>query len=137
MIRASKNSDGRQTMQARVLAAVISQSAAPLSIHELLEAAKTEVPGLGIATVYRNIARMLAAGEINAVVIPGQPPRYERTGKPHHHYFYCEHCGRVFDLPGCVNGLRQMVPEGFRALRHDLTIYGACRNCESHPVEHL
>ena len=38
-------------MQARVLSAVISQSAAPLSIHELLEAAKTEVPkGLGIAT---------------------------------------------------------------------------------------
>lgn len=116
-------------MQARVLSAVISQSAAPLSIHELLEVAKTEVPGLGIATVYRNIARMLAAGEIKAVILPGQPPRYERVGKPHHHFFFCESCGRVFDLPGCVSNLYRMVPEGFRTSRHDLTLYGACRSC--------
>lgn len=131
MTRASRNSDGRQTIQARVLSAVISESAAPLSIHELLEAAKTEVPRLGVATVYRNISRMLAAGEINAVILPGQPPRYERAGKPHHHYFYCEQCGRVFDLPGCVAGLLRLVPEGFRAVRHDLTLYGACRTCTS------
>jgi Fur family ferric uptake transcriptional regulator len=116
-------------MQARVLSAVIGRSAAPLSIQEWLATAQREIPGLGIATVYRNIARMLAAGEINPVTLPGQPPRYERAGKPHHHYFYCEQCSRVYDLPGCVSGLLQMVPEGFCALRHDLTLYGTCRSC--------
>jgi len=129
MHTASRNSGGRRTLQGRVLAAVIAQSAAPLSIAELLEMAKHQVPGLGIATVYRNVGRMLEAGEIVAVILPGQPPRYERVGKPHHHYFYCELCGRVFDLPGCVAGLLHLVPEGFRAARHDLNFYGACRTC--------
>lgn len=125
--------DGRLTKQARVLSAVIARSSAPLSIQELLDTAKREVPGLGIATVYRNITRMMEAGEVVAVTLPGQPPRYERAGLPHHHYFYCDRCGRVFDLPGCVAGLCHLAPEGFQAFRHDIILYGACRQCAGAP----
>ena len=47
-----------------------------LSIAEVLETASKKVPNLGIATVYRNIGAMKDAGEIGAVVLPGQPDRY-------------------------------------------------------------
>lgn len=51
-----------------------------LSQKEVKELASSEVPNIGIATVYRNFRTMEDAGEINAIELPGQPDRYVLEG---------------------------------------------------------
>ena len=119
----------RRTKQRATLTEVLDRSERPLSVAELHAAASKRVAGLGIATVYRAIAAMLEGGEITAVEIPGEPPRYERAGKEHHHHFSCERCERVFDLSGCLENLRKMLPPKFEVRGHSVTLYGLCPAC--------
>lgn len=84
---------------------------------------------MGIATVYRRVERWLETGAAVTVEIPGQQNRYETSGKAHHHHFVCEDCGSVFDLPGCVKGIDGLLPPGFKAKKHDLSVFGTCPRC--------
>jgi Fur family ferric uptake transcriptional regulator len=69
---------------------------------------------------------------IHPVELPGEPPRYElREAAEHHHHFRCRTCAAVFNLDGCVEGLKGMLPEGFRMTGHDIVIYGYCEACNT------
>ena len=100
-----------------------------MSPQEILEQASKEVPTVGIATVYRTLRALEDLGEIVAVELPGEPPRYELAGKQHHHHFMCESCGRAFDIDACPGDLAQMTPKGFKLKRHDITLFGICVEC--------
>ena len=119
----------RKTKQREALQAVFEQSERPLSIAELLDAASKRVDGLGVATVYRAVNALLSEGTVTVVDIPGEPVRYERAGKGHHHHFQCEKCARVFDIAGCLDNLRALVPPKFRVRTHEVTLYGLCATC--------
>lgn len=119
----------RKTKQRDALRAVLERSERPLSIAELLEAASERIDGLGIATVYRAVSALRDEGWLDAVEIPGEPPRYERSDKEHHHHFRCETCDRVFDVAGCIDNLRSLVPPAFRIKGHAVTLYGLCAGC--------
>jgi Fur family transcriptional regulator, ferric uptake regulator len=119
----------RQTRQRDALKETLSRAERPLSVEELLEGAARRVDGLGVATVYRAVAALLEAGWIHAVEIPGEPKRYERSDKGHHHHFCCEQCDRVFDVSGCPDGVRKLAPPKFRVRDHSVTLYGLCAAC--------
>ena len=121
----------RKTRQAETINAVLDSHPAPMTAFELHARARINSPRLGIATVYRQLGQMLRRDQLVQVELAGQPCRYERAGKAHHHHFVCGNCGQLFALPGCVTGLNKFVPEGFHALRHELTVFGACRDCAS------
>ncbi len=119
----------RKTKQRDAVRAVLAAAERPLSIDELLKAASRRVDGLGIATVYRAVALLLDDDWIEAVEIPGEPPRYERTDKGHHHHFQCQECDRTFDIAGCLDNLRKLAPSKFRVKEHSVTLYGLCASC--------
>ena len=77
----------RKTMQRDVVLQVLTEAGRPLSPQEIFDAAKAEVPSLGIATVYRNIKTLLENGTLQPVELPGAAQRYEIAGKHHHHHF--------------------------------------------------
>ena len=52
----------RNTRQRSAIRDAIAQAQRPLLPQEVLEAARTEVPGLGIATVYRNLKALVEEG---------------------------------------------------------------------------
>jgi Fur family ferric uptake transcriptional regulator len=119
----------RKSKQRDALREVFEHAERPLSIGELLEGASKRVDGMGVATVYRAVSALLSEGWIQAVEIPGETARYERSGKEHHHHFQCEKCDRVFDIAGCMDNLRKLVPPKFRIRTHDVTLYGLCARC--------
>lgn len=119
----------RKTKQRDALREVLEHSERPLSVGELLEAAAKRVDGLGVATVYRTVGALMSEGAVAAVEIPGEPVRYELANKEHHHHFQCEKCARVFDIQGCMDNLRLLVPPKFRIRTHDVTLYGLCAGC--------
>lgn len=106
-------------------------SSRPLSPREVLAQGQTFVPGLGLATVYRNIRRLLEEGWLVEVPLPGSPSRYELADRPHHHHFHCRSCDRVFDLEVCGIAFDRVVSAGYRVEQHDLTLSGRCPHCQT------
>lgn len=119
----------RRTRQRDAVRRVVDAARHPLSAAEIHDAAARLQEGLGIATVYRTIKALLDAGELVAVSLPGDTPRYERAALGHHHHFHCRACGRVFEVDGCPGGLARLAPRGFAVDGHELVLYGRCKGC--------
>ena len=67
----------RRTKQRNAILGSIRSAEGPLSIAQIHERAGEEIPGLGIATVYRAVKALREGGEIVAVDLPGEEPHYE------------------------------------------------------------
>jgi len=119
----------RRTAQRDAIRRAFEKADRPLSPGETLEAAQGWVPGLGIATVYRNIRQLVEEGWLAEVPLPGAPNRYEIAGKHHHHHFRCRSCDRVYEVDSCPPDLRDLLPTGFRLEGHDITLFGRCADC--------
>jgi Fur family ferric uptake transcriptional regulator len=118
----------RNTVQRREIERIFEQAGRPLGPREVVQAAdRLRAPS--IATVYRAIRSLLAAGRLAAVHIPGEPPRYEPAGADHHHQFHCRACGQVSSVNACPGNLRPMVPRGYRLEGHTLVLFGLCNLC--------
>lgn len=120
----------RRTRQRDAIRHALEDAGRPLSPVEVLDAARQQVPGLGIATVYRTLAGLVAEGDAAPVTLPGAPDRYEAAGKHHHHHFICRRCDRVFEAGPCDDG--RVVPEclpGFRVESHEVVFRGVCAEC--------
>ena len=83
----------RSTRQKRAVEAALRSHDNPLTPPEIHALALKEVPGIGLATVYRSLKLLAKDGRVVSVEIPGQPRRYELTDKGHHHHFLCRVCG--------------------------------------------
>lgn len=119
----------RRTDQKAAIRGVIETASRPLTAQEICDLAQGDVPGLGIATVYRNVKALVAKHDLQAVELPGEPTRYERADLEHHHHFQCDDCGRVFDVHGCPGGVSAIVPNGFQLRSHEILMYGRCDAC--------
>jgi Fur family ferric uptake transcriptional regulator len=122
----------RRTSQRRAILNALHEAPGPLTPQEVHDRARSEQASLGLATVYRNLARLEEAGEVEQVHLPDDVTRYEPAGRGHHHHFRCRVCGRVFELDAdcpvaILEGLT--LPGGFQVEDHALTLYGRCRAC--------
>jgi len=119
----------RNTRQRAAILDAISRAGRPLLPKEILQLAQRALPGLGIATVYRNLKALLAEGQLKVVDLPAENARFEMAGGRHHHHFQCTRCQRVFDVDACPGDLSGLAPPGFAVEDHDLTLYGRCKDC--------
>jgi len=121
--------DIRNTRQKTAIREAFAEADRPLSPEEVLRSAQQHHPGIGIATVYRNIQTLVEEGWLQPVEVPGDATRYEVAGKKHHHHFQCNECGKLYDLEGCAAQSRPKLPRGFRASGHEFYVYGTCAAC--------
>ena len=123
----------RNTRQRDAVRSAFERADRPLSPEEALALAKEESAAIGIATIYRAIKGLLEEGWLTTVELVGEPPRYELSGKHHHHHFRCRACRKVFDLEGCLGNLERLVPQGFRIEDHHIILDGVCGACAAMP----
>jgi Fur family transcriptional regulator, ferric uptake regulator len=119
----------RKTRQRAAILRAFDEVRGPMGPHEVLEVARIHAPGLGIATVYRALRGMVEDGSLSPVELPGEPTRYERSGRGHHHHFRCYTCDRVFEVEGCPADLARLAPPGFEVQDHEVLLYGRCVTC--------
>jgi Fur family ferric uptake transcriptional regulator len=122
----------RSTRQRAAIEAALRTARRPLTPGEILETAKSRVPALGTATVYRTLKSLMNEGAVVAVHLPGEAPRFEVAHLGHHHHFRCRECDRVFEVDGCPGDLASLAPAGFRVDSHDVVLFGRCANCGAH-----
>lgn len=89
---------------------------------------------IGLATVYRELARLLDDGLVERSPDPGDG-RYRRCDETsHHHHVECESCGSSVDIP-CDDLARQLAElaesRGFRLDHHVIYARGLCAACST------
>ena len=75
------NREIRNTRQKTAIREAFAGANGPLSPEEVLRSAQRHHPGVGIATVYRNIQTLVEEGWLQPVEVPGDATRYEVAGK--------------------------------------------------------
>ncbi len=118
------------TRQRGVISRLLNVAEGPLSVPELHSRALSELPSLGVATVYRTLKLLQEQGAAHIVTLDGEN-LYEASGRGHHHHFACRSCGRVFTLHTCPLALPPgtVYPGGFVVEAHEVTLYGQCPAC--------
>lgn len=119
----------RITEQRRAIEDVFTQQNRPLTVEEILNYARTSVPSLNIATVYRTLKILTDNGSLVKVFHPSFRTLYERSGKAHHHHFFCRECNRAYELPGCALNIEEAAPAGFVVEDHEFFLLGKCPEC--------
>ena len=117
----------RYTKQRRLVHDVIINRTDHPTAKEIFNELKPS--GIGIATVYRQLASMVEDGILTTVDYDSET-RYDPLTSPHAH-LVCSVCSKISDieLPRDVNDL---APEnlGFEVNEIELTWKGICNNCQ-------
>jgi Fur family transcriptional regulator, ferric uptake regulator len=120
----------RQTRQRREIQLAFAREERPLAPREVHGLVKAALPGLGLATVYRAVKRLVAEGQLVALEIPGLGVCYEMPGiHPHHAHFLCRSCKRVFELEKEEKKPHPDLPAGFAFEDYELILKGTCAEC--------
>ncbi len=119
----------RNTQQRQAILKAFERAERPLGVQEVLDLAQEDCPGLGIATIYRNLKALVSDRKLVSIDMPGGVSFYELSGGHHHHHFACTSCQRVFDVEKCGINVKNLVPEGFTLQRHEVLLFGLCNTC--------
>lgn len=117
------------TKQRALILRLIRESGRHMTAEELYQAAKTEMPGIALATVYNNLIWLSEAGEIKKLTFRDRTDRYDKSSIPHIHLI-CDQCGKVSDHPS--EGLQEQMEKklGFPVHEYELAIHYTCENCQ-------
>ncbi len=96
--------------------------------EQLLAAARTSAPSTSLATVYRTLERLDAAGRLKRAELASGAIGYAYCGGDHHDHAICTRCGRVLRVDACPAAAWE-APAGFRIASHELDFYGTCERC--------
>ena len=91
-----------------------------------------EMPGIGLATVYRTLKSMVEDGLLDTFITDDGQTLYRRCSSGHHHHIVCSRCGAVNDFASCdIQGLLNEIAErtGYAIDAHRLEVYGRCAAC--------
>ena len=98
--------------------------------EELFASLKKDMPGLSLATVYRNLTKLSQKGEIAKLGCKHSGDRFDANTNVHGH-FLCECCGRLIDLdiPTTEHiGIESLSIKGV-VHSYDLIVNGICEYC--------
>ena len=97
--------------------------------EEVYERICKDSPGIGRATVFRNLSILAEEGRAIKLFFPDEVARYDPNVDGHHH-FMCRVCQRIIDLPAKE---KLSVPKSteFTVDMQSVHFYGLCRECTS------
>lgn len=98
--------------------------------EEVFIRAKKRMPEISMATVYNCLDALVSCGLVRQVNQDRSATRFCSNMQPHHH-FYCDECGRAYDIERLPHEAEPPVPmpKGFKPNRFELTIRGLCPGC--------
>ena len=126
-----------------ILEALAERPQQHLTAEEIYEIVTEKWPGIGLATVYRNIQLLAEMHLIDRFNLDDGYVRYE-IGEPgagahhHHHHMICLACGEVFAFEeDLLEGLEEKIEmtTGFIVADHEVKFYGYCRDCAAKRIE--
>lgn len=129
----------KTTSQREVIVDAFLNSAAHVSIDELLGDVRKRHPRVGYATVYRTIKLLVDAGLAAQRQFGDGQTRYEVAGPEtrHHDHLICKECGLILEFENNeIERLQELVAKrlgGFKIVQHKLELYGLCPKAQNLP----
>ncbi|HVB70302.1 MAG TPA: transcriptional repressor [Acidimicrobiales bacterium] len=125
----------RNTAQRREVIAVLSRVQGFVSAQELHALIVRDGGGTALATVYAQLKRLVADGQVDVVMTDRGESLFRRCViDAHHHHLACRICGATVevDAPQLEVWSREIAERnGYRDLRHVLELNGVCPACQS------
>ena len=120
----------RQTKQRQAILEVIERSHDHPTAAQVYERVQRILPGVGYATVYRNLGA-LAADDLVQEIRLGEVTQYDRRTDRHDHAV-CSRCGKLQDLtvtlsPEAIKGAIEQ--SGFEVSGYHTEFWGLCSDC--------
>ncbi len=120
------------TRQRAAVAALLAESGQFRTAQDIHSVLRERGQPVGLATVYRNLALMARAGEVDTLVRDDGETMYRRCGSGHHHHLVCRTCGRTVEIAGPeVEAWAAAVAQahGFTDVSHRIELFGRCAQC--------
>src|ERR1700712_1085107 len=123
----------RHTSQRTAIIEVLAGTEEFSSAQDLFAALRTSGSTIGLATVYRALQEMAAAGDLDMVRNESGEVLYRQCEQPaHHHHLVCRSCGLTQEVaaPGVEKWARAVAQEyGYVDLDHQVELFGLCATC--------
>ena len=124
-------SDLRLTPQRRAVLDVLRAAKDHPTAAEVFERVRDRSPGIGPATVYRALGRLVESGQALELALGDGAARYDANIERHDHVV-CDVCHRAVDIDAPVPGelVGRLADEtGFAIRSYDLQFRGTCPDC--------
>lgn len=97
---------------------------------QLHRAVRDRLGRVSLATVYRNLRKLVAEGSAIEIAVPGQPARFDGRVDPHDH-FLCRNCSGLIDVDRArrVSGGRPSIDGNHRVEGWTVLFRGVCDGC--------
>ena len=121
----------RMTNQRECILQELRRSQEHLTADELYERVRKVMPRISLATVYRNLETLSAAGTITKLEISGRQKRFDYDVSDHDH-IYCIKCHRIDNITLQHDSIRTPSPQsakGYRVTGFRLEFAGLCSAC--------
>jgi len=123
----------RSTRQRASVLAVLEAEEAFRSAQEIHQELVRRGDAVGLSTVYRSLASMSAAEEVDTLLRDDGETLYRRCrGASHHHHLVCRDCGVTVEVDGPTVerwAERVATEHGYDDVSHTLEIFGRCAAC--------
>ena len=94
---------------------------------------RDENTGIGLATVYRALAGLVASGDADSLLCPDGGALYRACStQGHHHHLICRRCGLTVEIEATDVeqwAQRTAAMHGFRDAEHVVDVFGLCTPC--------
>lgn len=123
----------RTTWQRERVREALSDAQGFVSAQSLHARLRDENTGIGLATVYRALAGLAAAGDADALQSPEGENLYRACrSSGHHHHLICRSCGLTVEIGASEVeqwAHRAAAANGFSEAEHIVDIFGLCTPC--------
>lgn len=123
----------RATRQRAAVDEVLSQVDEFRSAQELHGLLRARGEHVGLTTVYRTLATMAGAGQVDTILREDGEAVYRRCDDTaHHHHLVCRECGHTVEVDGPEVerwAHSTAAANGYTDVSHTLEIFGRCPAC--------
>jgi len=120
----------RQTKQRQAILEAVEGSHDHPTAAQVYDRVRRVLPGVGFATVYRNLGTLAEGGMIREIRV-GEVTQYDRRTDRHDHAV-CRRCGKLVDVmvPLPIEVLQAALEQsGFQVAGHHTEVFGLCSEC--------
>lgn len=136
------NAGFRLTLPRQAILNVLKKTQGHLNAEEIFLSINKNYPGVGFATVYRNLSLLTRMGLVSKFYFGDGQSRYELASeaiKGHHHHIICIRCGKIIDYSDFMEKEVKFIKEleeelsrknNFKINNHQIHFYGLCERCQ-------
>jgi len=123
--------ESRRTRQLDAVLDAVCEARDHPTAEQIFTRVRMHLPQVSLGTIYRNLEKLVAAGQVHALQVDARGLRFDALTAAHDH-FVCELCGSIRDLPpsgGERATADALVAQGCAVRSAMLLIRGVCAAC--------